>query len=253
MRHIVRLFWIAVLIAGIFTVKNGYISIPPTLLNDLQQSANRIASEIDTSLQGFFPRNQNRNETTIVAQGTPNNSVNESSGQDQSSGSTSTSTDATPTESIVQGLRLSNTYYYHFEQGVSPAVRQVFESAVKTYNNTGIVKLVAGTGTANQNQITFSVYHNTMDRAQQGVLELGKGGPEIIQELGYQSRTINHAQASLNITYHQSISRAVAIHEVGHALGLNHSESRDSVMYPIDQGKTILSRADLSGLRAIYG
>lgn len=251
MRFIVRLFWITVLIAGIFAVKNGYISIPPTLLTDLHQSTNRIVSEIDTSLQGIFPRNQNG--TTIVSQETPNSSTNASSGQEGSSSSIPTSTDATATEPIVQGLRLSNTYYYHYEQGVSPAVRQVFESAVKTYNNTGIVKLVAGTGTANQNQITFSVYHNTIDRAQQGVLELGKGGPEIIQEFGYQSRTINHAQANLNITYHQSISRAVAIHEVGHALGLNHSESRDSVMYPIDQGKITLSRADLSGLRVIYG
>lgn len=253
MRYIVRLFWIAVLIAGIFAVKNGYISIPPTLLNDLHQSANRIASEIDTSLQGVFPRNQNQDGTTIVAQDTPNSSANASSGQDLSSGSTQTSTDTVSTEPIIQGLRLDNTYYYHFEKSASPAVRQVFESAVKTYNDTGIVKLVAGTGTAMQNQITFSVYHNTMDASQQGALELGRGGPEIIQQFGYKTRTINHAQASLNITYNESISRSVAIHEVGHALGLNHSENRDSVMYPINQGKTTLSGADLSGLRAIYG
>jgi Predicted Zn-dependent proteases len=250
-RYIVRLFWITVLIAGIFAVKNGYISLPPTLLADMRQSANRIVSEIDTSLQSVLSRNQNG--TTIVAQGTPNSSANASSGPNQSSDSTQTSTDATPTEPIIQGLKLGNTYYFHFEKNASPAVRQVFESAVKTYNDTGIVKLVAGTGTFAQNQITFSVYHKSMDASQLGLLELGKGGPEIIQQVGYKSSTINHAQASLNITYDKSISRAVAIHEVGHALGLNHSENRDSVMYPIDQGKTRLSSGDLSGLRAIYG
>jgi len=252
MRYIVRLFWIVALIAGIFAVKNGSISVPPTVLNDLRQSANRIASDIDTSLKDAFPGNQNG--TTIDTQDTPNSSVNASSDQNQSSGSTQTSTDATATAPIIEELQLGNTYYYHFEESVSPAVRQIFESAVKTYNDTGIVKLVAGTGTDAQNQITFSVYHKTtMDASQQGILELGKGGPKIIQQVGYKSRTINHAQASLNSTYDKSISRSVAIHEVGHALGLNHSENRDSVMYPMDQGKTTLSSADLSGLRAIYG
>ncbi|MDN6899852.1 matrixin family metalloprotease [Oenococcus sicerae] len=42
------------------------------------------------------------------------------------------------------------------------------------------------------------------------------------------------------------------MHELGHALGLAHSSSRDSVMYPIDQGKSELSSDDLAGLRAIY-
>lgn len=180
-------------------MKNDYISIPPTFLNDSRQSANQITSEIDTSLHGSFPKNQDG--TTIVTQGPPNSSANASSDQNQSSGSTQTNTDATPTESIIQGLQLGNTYYFHFEKSVSPAVRQVFESAVRTYNDTGIVKLVAGTGTAAQNRITFSVYHKTMDASQQGMLELGKGGPEIIQQFGYKSRTINHAQASLNMTY----------------------------------------------------
>jgi hypothetical protein len=250
-RYIVRLFWITALIVGIVAVKNGSIPVPPTLLNDLRQSANRIAADIDASLQDAFTKNQDG--TTFDTQDTPNSFVNEPSDQNQSSGSTQTSTDATPIVPIVQGLQLANTYYYHFEKSASPAVRQVFESAVKTYNDTGIVKLVAGTGTDAQNRITFSVYHKTMDASQQGVLELGKGGPEIIQQVGYKSRTINHAQASLNSTYDKAISRSVAIHEVGHALGLNHSGNRDSVMYPIDQGKTTLSSADLSGLRAIYG
>lgn len=252
MRNIVRLFWITALIAGIFAVKNGYLTVPPALLNDLRQSANRIVSEVDTYLQGAFPRNQ-EGRTTIVDQDTPYRSANESSRQNPLSDPAQPSTDATPAVPIIQGLQLDNTYYYHFAENISPAVRQVFESAVKTYNDTGIVKLVAGTGTDAQNRMSFSVYHKTMDASQRGMLELGKGGPKIIQQLGYKSRTINHAQASLNSTYEKSLSRSVAIHEVGHALGLNHSENRDSVMYPIDQGKTTLSSADLSGLRAIYG
>nr|WP_263849375.1 M10 family metallopeptidase domain-containing protein [Secundilactobacillus similis] len=44
----------------------------------------------------------------------------------------------------------------------------------------------------------------------------------------------------------------MATHELGHALGLDHSTSKLSVMYPVDQSRTTLSTADLNALKAIY-
>lgn len=143
-------------------------------------------------------------------------------------------------------------YYYHFSADVPVKVQQVFERAIAVYNETGIVDLVAGQATAEQNEITIFVYQKTMTAKQVNYLELGKGGPEIQQLTGFQGYTANHARAGLNVKYGQSIKESVAIHELGHALGLDHSSSRQSVMYPIDQGLTQLSAGDLKALKYLY-
>lgn len=163
-------------------------------------------------------------------------------------------TTSTPTESNVAGKQLAATYYYHFAADVPTSVKSVFTAAVAVYNQTGIVHLTPGEGTAKQNQITFYVYKKKMpeNQQQQQLIELGAGGPEIIQRVGWNAFTVNHARAGLNVTYHQAIQRSVAIHELGHALGLDHSSRLDSVMYPVDQGKTVLAPADRKGLREIY-
>lgn len=163
-------------------------------------------------------------------------------------------TSITPTESNVAGKQLASTYYYHFAADVPTSVKSVFNAAVAVYNQTGIVRLTPGEGTTKQNQITFYVYQKKMPENQQRqqLVELGAGGPEIIQRVGWDAFTANHARAGLNVTYQQAIQRSVAIHELGHALGLDHSSRLDSVMYPVDQGKTVLSPEDRKGLQAIY-
>lgn len=166
-----------------------------------------------------------------------------------------TSSGETPIESIVQGQKLSRTYYYHFDSNVSASAKAVFENAVSVYNRTGVVKLVAGKADKQQNSVTFFVYAKQMTGQNSNTLiESGHGGPQIIQQTGWGAYTANHARAGLNIYYPQSaIRKSVAIHELGHALGLDHSQSRNSVMYPVDQGVTSLSQGDINALKTIYG
>lgn len=160
------------------------------------------------------------------------------------------STDATPTESPLKNLTTSNTYQYYFESDVPENVRQVFEQAVVVYNQTGLVKLVPGQNKTNKNKITFFVYDKKLTDPASETVELGNGGPTT---LAWNSYAVNSGRAGLNLAYpYIAIKKSVAVHELGHALGLAHSNAKSSVMYPLDQGLTALSPADLRGLQDIY-
>jgi len=157
---------------------------------------------------------------------------------------------ATPIEEPLKNMKTSSTYYYHFKNNVPGNVREVFQNAIDTYNATGIVKLVPQAAEPNQNNITFSIYHKKIQNIASNTVELGNGGPSALQLNDY---AINSGRAGLNMTYPQlSVKDSVAMHELGHALGLAHSSYTNSVMYPVDQGVTKLSEADLNGLRNIY-
>jgi len=172
------------------------------------------------------------------------------------SGTTKTTTDkqvgkvATPIEEPLKNMKTSNTYYYHFKKDVPGDAREVFQNAIDAYNDTGIVKLIPQTAEPNQNNITFFIYHKKIQNIASNTVELGNGGPSALQLNNY---AINSGRAGLNMTYPQlSVKNSVAMHELGHALGLAHSSYTNSVMYPVDQGVTDLSEADLNGLRNIY-
>lgn len=156
----------------------------------------------------------------------------------------------TPIESIVQGIHLKRTYYYRFSADSTPETVAAFQDAVSVYNATGIVHLVSGTAAHGQNQVTFGVYHKKMP-TNNSAIELGTGGP-VIYHSWPSGLTYNRAVARLNITYPRAIKNSVAIHELGHALGLDHSSSTASIMYPLDQGHNTLASADVRALKDIY-
>lgn len=159
---------------------------------------------------------------------------------------------ATPIFKIIRGESLARTYYYRFDQNLPTDGRDVFETAVATFNQTGLVHLKPGVGPDGSNQVVFSAYRQTAKDPQK--IELGHGGPEIVNTLNPRGMlTSNQATASLNQAYPQAFNDAVATHELGHALGLEHSRDIDSVMYPTNQGNTDLTTGDLAGLRGIYG
>lgn len=243
MKHRNRLFWLIMLVAGIFLIYSTESPVPIAARNTVKQGISNVwtatTDTVSTWLNGG-PRSVAKNGASIA-----------STAPSQASQVPS----ATPALSIVQRHQLRSVYYYHFDDNLPQSEHDVFLKAVKAYNATGIVKLVAGQGKKSDNQITFSSYKKEMSAESFGSTELGAGGPTIIVETyGSQVTVINHARASLNLSYPlQSVNDAVAMHELGHALGLDHSQSKASVMYPITQGVSQLSAGDIAGLRAIYG
>ena len=250
MKHRNRLFWLIMLVAGIFLIYSTESPVPIAARNTVKQGISNVwtatTDTVSTWLNGG-PRSVAKNGASIA-------STAPSQASQVPSATPSQAVDATPALSIVQGHQLRSVYYYHFDDNLPQSEHDVFLKAVKAYNATGIVKLVAVQGKKSDNQITFSSYKKEMSAESFGSTELGAGGPTIIVETyGSQVTVINHARASLNLSYPlQSINDAVAMHELGHALGLDHSQSKASVMYPITQGVSQLSAGDIAGLKAIY-
>ena len=175
----------------------------------------------------------------------------ESSATSSSSSAKGATDDATPIESVVQGIKLSNTYHYTFASGTTQQVRDLFARAVAVYNKTGVVYLDPGQGTKYQNTITFGQYRTVSPQGQQAE-ELGKAGPRVYQYSGGENFTVNRAEAKLNIQYADKLDDTTALHELGHALGIDHSTNEHSIMYPYDEANQQLTAADVNTLREIY-
>lgn len=228
MRAIRRILWTVVLVAALFV---GYQN-RATLQPQVASVWNRARTEVAALMSGNLVQQLTKEEKDVA---TPSSAAN-----------------ATPMESIVQGVHLSKTYYYHYAGNLPTAAQRVFANAVATYNRTGIVHLIEGQAPSGKNSITFTIYHKQMAQSS-AEIELGHGGPSITNWTTLAGTTSqNQAIASLNADYTKAFSDAVATHELGHALGLAHSSSIWSVMYPISQGRSKLSAGDIAGLKAIY-
>lgn len=251
-----RLFWTLVIIIGVSWGYNSRATLAPQLTNLIATSQLKLSAALSGRLGSAMMDNSAQADTKsaqpMSASSTSSQQTKSTVEKTAQSTATTTTANATPIESIVQNTKLSNTYYYHFSSNLSKAGRQVFLNAVATYNATGLVHLVAGKAPKNGNSITFSAYHKRMP-AGDTTIELGHGGPEITKEVTWQkTRYWNNATASLNADYSAAFSDAVAVHELGHALGLDHSQSTMSVMYPVSQGRSALSTGDIQGLKSIY-
>lgn len=45
---------------------------------------------------------------------------------------------------------------------------------------------------------------------------------------------------------------SIALHEIGHAMGLGHSPLKNDIMYPVEHGQTSLSKNDIQRFEIIY-
>lgn len=236
------LLGLAVVVGGIAINNaddNATQNIKAEVTNKVSHTADYLQSKVNDFIQ--TEQSDQSQQPTLTSQKTKT-----------ASESQTTSANQTPILSIMDGFSVDNTYYYHFTKKTPEAVKQVFETAISAYNNTGLVNLVAGEGTSKQNKITFSIYYKD-EGANATSVELGNGGPKLIYNTAdVNKHAINHATASINMNYTESVTTSVAMHEVGHALGLDHSDDMSSVMYPTNQNVTQLSDGDIAGLKNIY-
>ena len=85
------------------------------------------------------------------------------------------------------------------------------------------------------------------------VADLGapdKSGLQILAVTASDGSTI---QFTSRRTWIADSLQLVATHEIGHALGLLHATTSNSIMYPIDQGQNVLGSDDKAAIRALYG
>ncbi len=244
-----RLFWSLVIILGVSWGFNNRATIVPKAETLFNSSRTNLMAALSGDLSNRLLDEGSTADTATssTAKSTPTKSKTSTTPTTKKS-----TANATPIEAIVQNTTLSHTYYYHFNRQLSKVGREVFLEAVATYNQTGLVHLVAGNAKEHQNSIEFSVYYKKMPTGDT-TIELGHGGPQITKQVSFRgTKYWNTATASINGDYGAAFSKAVAVHELGHALGLDHSSSTLSVMYPVSQGRSTLSSGDVAALQEIY-
>jgi len=136
--------------------------------------------------------------------------------------------------------------------GGSSYYHSVWQSAVKSWNRSGVIHLVATSGKAD---ITLADKNST----------LGKNSTTvgITYSSYYHDKTMNDLKVMANAKayvfknvanrYHYSKAERtnVAVHELGHALGLEHNVGKNSVMYYATRNQMV-SKSDVNGLKASY-
>lgn len=162
----------------IFLIYSTESPVPIAARNTVKQGISNVwtatTDTVSTWLNGG-PRSVAKNGASIASTA-PNQA------SQVPSATPSQAVDATPALSIVQGHQLRSVYYYHFDDDLPQSEHDVFLKAVKVYNTTGIVKLVAGPGKKSDNQITFPSYKKEMSAESFGSTELGAGGRQLLSK-----------------------------------------------------------------------
>lgn len=134
--------------------------------------------------------------------------------------------------------------------------QQIWNSAVKHWNDANVVTLVAAkpgdkpdmtlatattkkttSATGDAVGLTYSSYHSSKKIDNLNIL--------------VSTTSYIYTNVATQMRYSQLQREHVAEHELGHALGLEHATSKDSVMYYANKNKSITT-SDIRGLATMY-
>lgn len=168
----------------------------------------------------------------------------------------------TPT-SVYIDSDFGKQYYYYFQKKTPVSARNSFNYAIKQYNKTGIVHLTVTSNPAalkkdpgrNVQLLELGMYYKKGTEC--GVHAAGHGGQSkktgghIDYKGAIYYREID-AFAKYNRYFNAPYTKDVAMHEIGHALGLDHNFLDPHSVMNSNTSSTKLSSSDKLGLKHIY-
>jgi len=174
-----------------------------------------------------------------------------------------TKTIPTPAQSRLANHDYSRKYFYYFQKSTPKSARSSFNYAIKQYNKTGVVHL---THTSSPSSLRKSLSRNVQllelgmyykKGLESGVHAAGHGGQSIKSggHIDYKGalyfREVD-AFALYNTYFTRPYTKDVAMHEIGHALGLDHNFLDPHSIMNSNTSSIKLSTTDKLGLKLFY-